>query len=747
LKFKTQLFRDRTFWIGCGVVAATIAAYWPVGSADFVAFDDLGYVYQNPHVRQGLSWESVQWALTSGRQSNWHPLTWWSLMLDVQLFGVSSRAMHLVNLGLHLGSSIVLLLALRRLTGAVWRSGMVAALFALHPLHVESVAWVAERKDVLSTFLGMLALWAYAGYAQRPLWRRYILVFVLLGLGLMAKPMLVTLPLVFLLLDYWPLGRFQAAAEAWKAARQSAPAASARPNRGRARWKRIRAKALRWSALSGLLRPVMEKLPLLALAAVSCRITYLMAQSGGAMAPMQRLPLAERVANAGSACVSYLVKMLCPTNLSVYYPLPERPALVLGFAAWVLLAGLSVAAAVAARRGRKYLAVGWLWYLGTLVPAIGLVQVGEQSMADRYTYIPLIGLFLAATWGAADLTAPWRHQRLVLGAAAGGMLLACGLLTAGQVRVWANSETLFQQAIRVQPDNWHAHRLLAAWLWQEGRYEEAMERWQTSLRFHADDADVAFDMGVAAAGHGEKERAMASFREVLRLRPERADARELLTALAYDVGVAAAKRGEREKAMACFREVLSLQPDREDVRQRLAGLAMERAAVAEKRGEKQKAVASLYEALSLRGDQVEVRVVLAGLLTEMGAIGPALEQWKAVLDKAPQHVWAANTLAWIFATCPDPRFRNGELAVKFALEAVQLTQDRSAAKLATLDTLAAAYAEAGQFDKAVATVQQALGLPALRSDKPLAAAMQARLKSYQARKPWRDPQLAPAPKR
>jgi len=196
------MFKDRTFWICCGLVAATVAAYWAVGSADFIVFDDREYVYENPHLRDGLSWDSVTWALTTEWQANWHPLTWWSLMLDVQLFGLSSRAMHLVNLALHAGSSIVLLLALRRMTGSVWRSGMVAALFALHPLHVESVAWVAERKDVLSTFLGMLALWAYAAYAQRPGGLRYALVFVLLGLGLMAKPMLVTLPFVFLLLDY-----------------------------------------------------------------------------------------------------------------------------------------------------------------------------------------------------------------------------------------------------------------------------------------------------------------------------------------------------------------------------------------------------------------------------------------------------------------------------------------------------------------------------------------------------------------
>ena len=386
----------RTLWICCGLIAATVAAYWSVGSADFVVFDDRDYVYENPHVREGLNWDSAAWALTTVRQSNWHPLTWWSLMLDVQLFGVSSRAMHLVNLGLHLGSSIVLLLALRQMTGSVWRSGMVAALFALHPLHVESVAWVAERKDVLSTLLGMLALWAYVGYAQRPGGLRYGLVLTLLALGLMAKPMLVTLPFVFLLLDYWPLGRFSPWAEASSATPRSATAHSTR----RQVRKRRRGKSPRRSALRRVRGPLIEKLPFLALVAVSCRITYEVAQSGGAMRPMESMSFLARFSNAGAAYVLYIVKMLWPANLSVYYPLPDEPRLALGLAAWMLLAGLTAGVVLAARHGRKYLAVGWLWYLGTLVPVIGFVQVGEQSMADRYSYLPLAGLFLAATWGA-----------------------------------------------------------------------------------------------------------------------------------------------------------------------------------------------------------------------------------------------------------------------------------------------------------------------------------------------------------
>jgi len=639
------MFKDRTFWICCGLVAATVAAYWAVGSADFIVFDDREYVYENPHLRDGLSWDSVTWALTTEWQANWHPLTWWSLMLDVQLFGLSSRAMHLVNLALHAGSSIVLLLALRRMTGSVWRSGMVAALFALHPLHVESVAWVAERKDVLSTFLGMLALWAYAAYAQRPGGLRYALVFVLLGLGLMAKPMLVTLPFVFLLLDYWPLGR------------SGERGAGAKGRRGEGE-KGRGLKAGRSAAIA-FMWLIVEKLPLLALAAVSCGITWHAAQGGGAVRPLEQWTIGARLCNAGVAYVAYIVKMLWPADLSVFYPLPDEPPFLLGLGAWTLLAGVSVGAVMAARWGRKYLAVGWFWYLGTLVPAIGLVQVGEQSMADRYTYVPLIGLFLAATWGAADLTAGWRRQRLWLSGAAAVVLLACMLLTAKETRAWADTETLFSQALHAQGDNWRAQRIMADGLWRHGRYEEAVQGWRKSLQEQPDDPFAAYDLGTAAAAHGDKATAIAAFGEVLRLRP----------------------------------------------------------------------------------DRVDVRRQLAGLLMRTGAIRQALLQWQSVLESAPGDLVATNEVAWIFATCPDARYRNGAAAVRIAAEAVQISQNRNPA---VLDTLAAAQAEAGQFDKAVQTAQRALSLAGLQGDKTLAAEVQTRLKSYRNDKPWRDERMGAA---
>ena len=419
------MFKDRTFWICCGLVAATVAAYWAVGSADFIVFDDREYVYENPHLRDGLSWDSVTWALTTEWQANWHPLTWWSLMLDVQLFGLSSRAMHLVNLALHVGSSIVLLLALRRMTGAVWRSGMVAALFALHPLHVESVAWVAERKDVLSTFLGMLALWAYAAMRSGRAGVRYCAGLRPAGTGTDGQTDAGDAALCLLALGLLAAGEERGAGSRG----ERGEGEKGRSGRG--------LKAGRSAAIA-FMWLIVEKLPLLALAAVSCGITLARGpgRRGGAAA--------GTMDDCGHACATRAWPMLRTSSkcsgrqiFPFFIPLPDEPPFLLGLGAWTLLAGVSVGAVMAARWGRKYLAVGWFWYLGTLVPAIGLVQVGEQSMADRYTYVPLIGLFLAATWGAADLTAGWRRQRLWLSGAAAVVLLACMLLTAKETRAWA----------------------------------------------------------------------------------------------------------------------------------------------------------------------------------------------------------------------------------------------------------------------------------------------------------------------
>ena len=434
------------------LAAFTFAAYCQVGGHDFVNFDDKRYVLMNPNLEAGLSLEGLSWAFSSLYFSNWHPMTWLSYLLDYELWGLLPGGYHLTNLLLHIVSTLALFAALRRLTATVWRSAFVAALFALHPLHVESVAWVSERKDVLSGLFWMLTLWSYAVYAERPSVWRYLRVALCVGLGLMAKPMLVTLPFVLLLLDYWPLRRLQSTE-------------SGRVIDGR--------------RLGTLL---VEKLPLLLMAAGACWITMVAQRRSGALIEIEELPLGLRLGNAMLAYVGYLAKAMWPTGLTVYYPHAAHGLSIgLATACGLLLATIST---VVLRLGlrKPYLLVGWLWYLGVLVPVIGLVQVGQQGMADRYTYLPLIGVFLGVSWGGYDLWTHWRLDRRYLAPFAIGVLCILFSVSWVQVGHWKNSITLWEQTLRVTSDNDRAHSNLATALLRRGNAEEAFAHYVESLR-------------------------------------------------------------------------------------------------------------------------------------------------------------------------------------------------------------------------------------------------------------------------
>jgi len=406
----------------CACLAlATLLLYLPTASHAFVDYDDPDYIFDNPHVVSGLSLKNVLWAFTTGYAANWHPLTWMSHMADCQLFGVVAGPQHVVNALLHAANAAILFLALWRMTACLWRSAFVSALFAFHPLHVESVAWIAERKDLLSAFFWLLALLAYQAYAGRPALRRYLLVALCFAMGLMAKPMVVTLPAVLLLLDYWPLGRLGSSRQ-----------------------------------LGGLL---LEKIPLLGLSAASCAITFLVQRNGGAMSTVQAI--GPRLVDALLAFYFYIGKMLWPHDLMLPYvagPSPGAPLLAL---AGVLFLGLTLGAVALGRRA-KYLPVGWFWFLGTLLPVIGIVRVGIQSAADRYTYIPSIGFFIVLVWGAADLSARFRVPKPALAVAAAVLLCACAALASWQIGYWKNSETLFLHSVLVDPDNLEADNCLAS---------------------------------------------------------------------------------------------------------------------------------------------------------------------------------------------------------------------------------------------------------------------------------------------
>jgi hypothetical protein len=478
--------RWREWLIVLPLVVATAAVYAPVRQHDFVNFDDASDVTSNRLVQQGLTWEGLRWALTTGEESNWIPLTRLSHMLVCELFGMNAGAHLLVNVGLHCSNALLVYAVFLALTGAVWPSGFVAALFALHPLHVESVAWVAERKDVLSAFFWLLTMGAYVLYTRRPGWLRYSAVVGCFALGLTAKPMLVTLPFVLLLLDIWPLRRLP----------------------------------LQTSSVPVLARLVAEKVPLLALAAITSVVAFQVQRDWGAMPTAAQLPWTLRGGNALVSYVRYFGMMVWPVNLAVFYPHPGALPLRVVVSAGLMLAGVT-AWVMRAARVWPALAVGWLWYVGTLLPVIGLVQVGLQARADRYTYLPLLGLFVMAAWGLGEWPGRWRWGRVALAGGAVAVILACAAATGRQVAVWQNSVTLFEHALAAGWKSPLAHYNLAHALAQRGRTAAAIAHYRESVRLQPAEPRTHDNLGLLLAEQGRTAEAIAEIREALRLKPDR----------------------------------------------------------------------------------------------------------------------------------------------------------------------------------------------------------------------------------
>ena len=518
----------RTGLVALALVAATLLLYWPVSRCGFV-YDDLTYILGNPMLRQGVGPAGIRWAFTAIHAANWYPLTLVSHLLDVQLFDLRPRGPHLVNLLLHAVNTLLLFLVLKRTTGATARSALVAALFAVHPLHVESVAWVSERKDLLSSLFWLLAMHAYARYAGKPRLSAYLLVCLFFSLGLMSKPMVVTLPFALLLLDYWPLGR---------APRHRPPPPGETPPLPRA----------------GPVRLVLEKIPLLVLSAASGAITFLAQRHGGAVASIARFPLPLRLGNAVVAYGRYLLKTLWPGALEVFYPYPLH-----GVPAWqVLLAGaalaaLSAACVLAARRA-PYLITGWLWFLGTLVPVIGLVQVGTQAMADRYTYLPHIGLFVATAWGAAALARRGPGRGKAVAVVAIITVASFSVVTRNQLSVWMTNKDLFAHAARVDPGNWVAQTELGLILTEEGKIAAGIERYETALLANSSNSYALFNLGVALDALGRAAEAETRYRQALAFSPGLAEAH-------HNLGVSLLRRGRTDEAFSQFSAAVSANPD------------------------------------------------------------------------------------------------------------------------------------------------------------------------------------------
>jgi protein O-mannosyl-transferase len=711
------------------LLLAVLAVFGPTTSHDFINFDDDVYISANRHIQQSLTAGQIAWAATTFYACNWHPLTWFSHILDYRLFGLQPGGHHLTSVLLHAAAAVFLFLALRRMTGALWPSAWVAAVFAIHPLRIESVAWVAERKDVLSGLFGMLTLWFYARYAERPAsWGRYLLVVASFALGLMAKPMLVTLPFVLLLLDFWPLGRF-GAGRAGGQSRAEDPTSRA-PH---------------------VMRLILEKLPLFVLSIASCAIT--LAAQSRVINGFQRLDFAWRVANAVVAYVAYLGKLSCPINLAVFYPLPQAlPPAWEVISAVALLLAVTVAA-FSARQKYPYVLFGWLWYVGTLVPVIGLVQVGSQAMADRYTYLTQIGLCAAIAWGAMDACRSWSHRRGAL-AVMSVLVLAVLMATAWrQTGYWRDSKTLWartlactspnpiacngmgnalsdcgqvgdaidQYRLAIETDSNYApaHHNLGRAFMGRGQVEAAIDQYLQALARKSDYAEAHSNLGEALASRGQVEGAINHYEQALVFNPDLAEAHN-------NLGNALANRGQVEEALIHYRQALQIKPDlaqaHNNLGAALAGCGQFDEAIEHyhqalalkpsyaealtnlgnalaSRGQVDEAIKHYQQALRIKPDYAEAHFHFGYALAGRGQVDEAIAHYRQALATRPEYAEAQYNLGYLLA-------RRGQLDEAFGLYRMAVASKPDFAEARS--NLGTALAGAGQFDKAIVQYQQAL---------------------------------------
>jgi len=615
--------------IGLVLTGAILAAYGQVVGFEFVGFDDDLYVTDNPWVRDGFSRQAILWAFTHFHSANWHPITWLSHMLDVQLYGLHPMGHHWTNLQLHLANTLLLYLLLFRMTAKPWRSAAVALLFGVHPLHVESVAWVAERKDLLSTFFGLLTAIAYERYVRTKRPAVYTAMALLFALGLMAKPMLVTWPFVLLLLDYWPLGRLS------------------RPGFDRSAGLR----QLRTAWLPGAGALLREKIPLFVLVAGSSVVTVLAQRSDGAVESLTSLPIGIRIGNAAISYVTYGVKMLWPIRLAAFYPHPGESIgwwQVIGCAG---LIGLLLAAALGKARRYPYLPVGLLWYLGTLIPVIGLVQVGAQAMADRYSYIPLIGLFIILCWGTADLSRSWPRRALTLSLLAAVVFSILTVGTFRQAGYWKNGVALFEHALRVTDDNHRAHNNLAVALGPDD-IERAIEHYRAAVELKPNYATALYNLGSALYRQGRLHDAVNYLTRCLEITAHDVDCRNNLANILFVL--------ERlDEAVFHFRRILDEDPDNADAHSNLAN-------VLAAQGLGDRALAHYADALKLDPDHVDAHYNCAALLARRQQVGEALSHLAEVIRIAPGHFKAYNYIGVLLAR--QGRYRTAGEFFKRALD-------------------------------------------------------------------------------
>jgi tetratricopeptide (TPR) repeat protein len=697
------------------LVVAVVAVYAQMRGHDAIHFDDNGYVTNNYLVQRGLTSEGVHYAFTTNTLSNWHPLTWLSHMLDCELFGMDMGMHHLTSLVLHAIDAVLLLLLLHQLTGAVWRSALVAALFALHPLNVESVAWIAERKNVLSTMFWFLTTMSYVAWVRDRKASRYALTLVLFALGLMSKPMLVTLPCTLLLLDYWPLGRMPS---------------------------KVAFRSL-----------FVEKIPFFALAMASSAVTFVL-QRDVVQKGIDTLALEGRIGNAIISYVAYIGKAIWPVDLAVLYPIPQfingfvlvGAAVVLGLITWL---------AVRARARHPYLLVGWLWYLGTLVPVIGLVHVGSQTMADRYAYIPHIGVFVMIVWGLGAIVGAWPHAKNTVAAGASLAVIALGVVTWRQTALWKNSVTLFEHSISVTTDNVVLHNAVGTALGGLGRHDDAIAHFKEALRLNPMSPDALNNLGIAFASIDRHDDALKCFEGAIAMKPDSAPTQTSL-------GLALARLGRTDEALTHYREALRLNPDYPEAHTSLGSLLASlerhdeaivefRAALAlnprmlqthtnlglalDAKGQHEAAIESFRASLALDPNQPEVHAYLGDVLSSVGRSDEAASHYARVTELDSGNVErnlaiarallqqgrlnpAIDALKRIVAADPnnvDARIElGGALAARGEVDAALLHLEAGAKSrpgdVETLMKLGLAYDTLGQTERAIEKYRAAISL-------------------------------------
>jgi protein O-mannosyl-transferase len=655
--------------LALALVAVTAGLYWQTTHHDFAAIDDDQYVSGNPWVTEGLSWEATRWAFTTYYAANWHPLTWLSHQADWSIYGSFAGGHHLTNLLLHTVNTLLVFLLLRSLTGNTGPSWVVAALFGWHPLHVESAAWIAERKDLLSTLCLLGSLWAYCQHAKaqqiatrdprsgaRTLaWKYYGMALGIFAAGLMCKPMLVTLPCLLLLLDYWPLQRI----------------ADSPAHRAGQTWVRL----------------FIEKLPFFALSAVACLLTLAAQHGAGAIKDTQQVPLTLRGINALSAYGQYLMQTFWPYPLCIFYPLPEELPLTGALVGALLLGGLTLVA-VRSRRPCPWFITGWFWFLGSLVPVIGLVQVGMQAHADRYTYIPSIGLFIALAWGAQHVLGRWCQGKQIAIGLAGASLAGCLVLSHLQLGYWRDSVKLFTHSLAHTRNNGFAQNNLGVALSNLGKPNEAMVHYREAIRLEPNYPRARFNLGVLLAGAGQLDEAIQQFTKALQYSPHS----EMLL---NNLGVVLAQQGKTEEALGQFRQAIRWNP-------------------------------SYPKSYINAGAAFQV----------LGQAGAAVTNYTTALRLDPNSLETLRHLALLFATYPAEPYHQPQVAIQLAKRATEITQNQVADYLGTL---AIAYAAAGQYSNAITIGEKGLRLAQEHGISRLTAKLQSDLEAYRTgRNPEHD---------